>query len=565
MKRLFNTIVILLTLPICALAQFDGAVGTEGCKAIAYNDPRIVGWATGCIVERGYQNIADKGIGVAGFGEEREAIGPILADEATNTMNCISLGDSGVAILTFQHPIRDGEGYDFAVYENSFSDGFLELALAYVSSDSVHWFGFPTTSNTQTATQVDGFGTVDPTMINNIAGKYRISWGTPFDLSEIADNEFLDKNNVKYVKLVDCVGTIDPRYATRDSQGNIINDPYPTPFASSGFDLSGVAVLNWNTGDVTPYEEFDGAVGTEGCQAIEYNDPRIVGWATECSVRRGWLEITNKSRGVASFGEEREAIGPIFEEELAGRQNCISLGDSGVAVVRFQYPIKDGEGYDFAIYENSYDDYYLELGLVYVSSDSIHWVGFPAVSNTQTTSQQSGYATHIEPKDLKNLAGKYRIGWGTPFDISELEDSEFLNKDSIVFVKIVDVIGTIDPQYATRDSRGQIINDPYPMPYNTNGFDLYGVAALNWNAPTTKLGETLLPINIYPNPCTDNLYINIENAGITLYNIFGQKIKEIHTQSSTNRIDMSQLPKGIYFIEISKDGIEQQTIKIIKQ
>ena len=54
----------------------------------------------------------------------------------------------------------------------------------------------------------------------------------------------LDVNNIRYVKVTDVVGDIDPTYATHDSLGNIINDPWPTPFTSSGFDLDAVGVIN---------------------------------------------------------------------------------------------------------------------------------------------------------------------------------------------------------------------------------------------------------------------------------------------------------------------------------
>jgi hypothetical protein len=40
------------------------------------------------------------------------------------------------------------------------------------------------------------------------------------------------------------VGSLDDRYATYDVLGNKINDPFPTPFASGGFDLDAVGVIN---------------------------------------------------------------------------------------------------------------------------------------------------------------------------------------------------------------------------------------------------------------------------------------------------------------------------------
>ncbi len=218
---------------------FDGVVGTEGCQGIHCQDPAILGWATTCTIERGRQNITTPGV-FATYGSESDGVG--AATEATGDV--VSLGDYGIAVLTFDIPIQNGDGYDFAVFENSLNDSFLEMAFVEVSSDGVNYFRFPAISNSDTTVQVDNGGSVDATLIHNLAGKYRAGWGTPFDLEELAGNDDLDINNITHIRLVDVVGCVAPRYATRDSRGHIINDPYPTPFHSSGFDLDGVCVLN---------------------------------------------------------------------------------------------------------------------------------------------------------------------------------------------------------------------------------------------------------------------------------------------------------------------------------
>ena len=208
-----------------------------GSTAIATANSLFVDWASGATVTRGLQDIADANSGLASFGDPVNGTG--IAD---NTL--VSLGDAGEAILTFTTPIADESGYDFAVFENSFSDTFLELAFVEVSSDGVNYFRFPAHSLTSTDTQVGGFGDVDATFINNLAGKYKANFGTPFDLSDIADDPLLDKDNITHVKIIDAVGTIDPAFASYDAYGNEVNDPYPTPFASSGFDLDAVGVIN---------------------------------------------------------------------------------------------------------------------------------------------------------------------------------------------------------------------------------------------------------------------------------------------------------------------------------
>ena len=223
--------------------SFCGGVGTEGCTAVRYDSSIVAAWATGCTVVRGPVDIVDPDGPRVRYGDESMAIGPAT----TNSQRAVSLGDGGTATLTFAEPIRNVEGPDFAVFENPFNDKFLELAFVEVSTDGERFVRFPATSLTPTDVQTDPIGSTDPTLINNLAGKYRVGYGTPFDLEELRDSAGIDINNIVYVRVVDVVGTIAPQYATRDAKGRIVNDPYPTnesgTWASGGFDLTGVAVL----------------------------------------------------------------------------------------------------------------------------------------------------------------------------------------------------------------------------------------------------------------------------------------------------------------------------------
>ncbi len=220
--------------------SFCGAVGTEGCTAIRFDSSIVAAWATGCTIVRGPVDITNPEGPKVHYGTDDAGIGPA----STSTTDAVSLGDGGTATLTFAEPIRNIAGPDFAVFENSFDDHFLELAFVEVSSDGEHFVRFRASSLTQTETQLSG--NLDPTLLNNLAGKYRVGYGTPFDLEELRGSEGLDIDRVTHVRLVDVVGTIDPQYATRDYKGRIVNDPWPTRdtiWASGGFDLTGVAVL----------------------------------------------------------------------------------------------------------------------------------------------------------------------------------------------------------------------------------------------------------------------------------------------------------------------------------
>ncbi len=224
---------------------------------------------------------------------------------------------------------------------------------------------------------------------------------------------------------------------------------------------------------------FCGAVGTEGCDAIDGHSSSIVAWATGVSVVRGLDDIAVPDGPHVIYGSESDAVGPIdFTTTTA-----VSLGDGGSATVTFAHPIRNGEGPDFAVFENSFNDYFLELGFVEVSTDGERFVRFPATSLTQTETQ---VVSEVDPTFINNLAGKYRVGYGTPFDLEELRDSTGINIDSIVYVRIVDVVGSINPQYATYDAYGHIVNDPYPTSdptgnWRSGGFDLTGVAVMYEN------------------------------------------------------------------------------------
>lgn len=226
-------------------AQFPPPAGQPGSTAIHCDSAIFTDWANNCIVERGYIDISDTSLGLSSFGEDNYGAG-----KADNIV--VSLGDGGVAIFTFSTPISNGNGFDFAIFENSFSDDFLELGVVEVSSNGVDFYKFEATSNTQSTTQVGTFSSVDATKINNLAGKYKAYWGTPFDLNELKNIANLDVNSIKTIRITDVIGSIDPNFATYDSQNNIINDPWPTPFETGGMDLDAIGVINnrENTGVV---------------------------------------------------------------------------------------------------------------------------------------------------------------------------------------------------------------------------------------------------------------------------------------------------------------------------
>lgn len=246
-----KVLILLVFIQIKVFAQFPPAAGQIGSTAIHKDSSVFIDWAVTCNISRGFVNISDTsyedpdhaGTNKASYGNPSNALG-----KADN--NVVSLGDNGIATLTFNNPIVNGIGYDFAIFENAFDDNFLELAFVEVSSDGTNFVRFPSQSLTQFSSQIDAFGTLNPDLIHNLAGKYRVYYGTPFDLSDIQDSNSVNINHITHVRIVDVVGSINLKYCSYDTYGRIINDPFPTPYWSGGFDLDAVGVIN-NTANAT--------------------------------------------------------------------------------------------------------------------------------------------------------------------------------------------------------------------------------------------------------------------------------------------------------------------------
>lgn len=242
MKNLILLIICIFSVKM-VFSQYPPAAGLAGSTAIHKDSSIIINWAKSCIVQRGDYDISHSTDSVVTNGTVADALNS--ADAIT-----VSLGDSGIAILSFFPPISNGSGFDFAIFENSFDGNFLELAFVEVSTDSVHWYRFDAVSLTQKDTQISTFGLLDPTKINNLAGKYKVFYGTPFDLEELDGKPYLDIDSVNFIKVIDVIGSVTPQYASYDWQGHIINDPWPTPFFTGGFDLDAIGVIHQSAQNV---------------------------------------------------------------------------------------------------------------------------------------------------------------------------------------------------------------------------------------------------------------------------------------------------------------------------
>ena len=259
----------------------NGYIGDDRRHAAATDDdaainPIFRGWATSVV---SYEPAP--GVDLQ-WTDPNKALG---AATGGNVFGIVSLGDleehqidarvsPGQITLSFGEPIRDGNGYDFAVFENglvSLKDTaagsiagqmFAELGYVEVSSNGKDFVRFLSVSLTPEL--VGPYGTIEISHVYNLVGKHPnadgLCTGTPFDLREIAGDRdvvsgVVDVNNINYVRIVDIPGSgdfgdegmtqVDPAswpYWDNYVKNHPIYDAWVT-FGSGGVDLEAIGVL----------------------------------------------------------------------------------------------------------------------------------------------------------------------------------------------------------------------------------------------------------------------------------------------------------------------------------
>lgn len=203
-------------------------------ESIDKDDEKIIAWASG------FEDYIEGTELNEEWKTPEKAIG---AAKGTST-DIVSLGRGGSIVLTFEKPVTNGEGADFAVFENSLTDKFLELGFVEVSSNGTDFVRF--NQYYLGIEPVESYGEHDPSLIWGFAGKFKQGLGTQFDLNDLAEEpEVVDKTvdltNITHIRIVDVIGD----GSEIDTLGNPIYDPYPT-IESAGFDLDAVGVMNVN-------------------------------------------------------------------------------------------------------------------------------------------------------------------------------------------------------------------------------------------------------------------------------------------------------------------------------
>jgi hypothetical protein len=233
-----------------------------------------------------------------------------------------------------------------------------------------------------------------------------------------------------------------------------------------------------------PVFPFAAAAGEDGTTAVPVGNPSITSWATAVASINYGAEVAEEWR------VPENAVGPGG----GSQSHLLVLGRGGEVVLEFDALIHNGPGDDFVVFENAFRDTFLELAYVEVSSDGEQFVRFPAYSLTAAPVPAFG---EVFPTFVHGLAGKYRTGYGTPFDLDTLRQAyaaakageggfseayrehllrhfSGLDLSAIRYVRLVDIVG----DGSDFDCEGFPIYDPYPTVI-TAGFDLDAVGVIN--------------------------------------------------------------------------------------
>lgn len=230
------------------------------------------------------------------------------------------------------------------------------------------------------------------------------------------------------------------------------------------------------------------AAGQPGSTAIHMDSPDFTAWADGYENYEPGTHLAPQWMLPAkALGEAEGEIGEV-----------VSLGRGGRITLVFSGGISDGPGADFAVFENAFNDSFLELAYVEVSSDGTHFTRFPGYS---WSTEEDGAAETINPTLVTELAGKYRQGYGTPFDLDDLRrayeaqlagNTDFANAfandlintfplldlSHVSHVRLVDIVG----DGTATDAAGYPVYDPYPT-LASAGFDLDAIGVINQPAP----------------------------------------------------------------------------------
>ena len=192
---------------------------------------------------------------------------------------------------------------------------------------------------------------------------------------------------------------------------------------------------------------------------------------------------------------------------------------------------------DYDNYSQIYGTYYTDLRLAEIDLST-------------------GNSTIIDPQSsvISGYLPGYAIG-GLCFDQQSQTYIVWVSNETGSFLKLVDV------NSSNIIASTEISNDNYFYELQVDNFS-YAETTYNLSSTNHNEENNFNNLKIYPNPTSSYIYINTnKELEIILHDILG---KEIRREIYKDKIDITYLEKGVYFINI-RDGFNTSIHKIIKE
>jgi hypothetical protein len=193
---------------------------------------------------------------------------------------------------------------------------------------------------------------------------------------------------------------------------------------------------------------------------------------------------------------------------------------------------------------------------------------------TNTTWAESTINWNNKPTESGTLIGSYTINNASSvwyeLDVTSYINNQLALGNKIVSFRLINE-GTVgSTNNVSFNSREATSNKPQLVltqgPPSMMMADSHRLT--NINTKTSSIVEPIsLKVTVSPNPSTNEFKVQVESSNEALqfkvYNISQQLVKQLKTSAGETLTFGSDLPAGVYFIEV-KQGLKRQVVKVIK-